>query len=1439
MAAALAVALLATADLHPDGEDPAATVPDAVLLPVFPSSASATPEPTMLNLIGVAKFELGAETNLHFADHIAIFKNGPHTYATIAMLADYSIQILNLTDPLDPRSVSEVVNSIDLQLGFPNGVAIFENGSRTYGAVTLEGDDGVQILNLTDPANPRALGVIFDNDTYTLDKPYAAAIFQNSSHTFAAVTGEKKNGVQILDLTDPSNPRAVASINDTADRRLLGARGIAVFENGTGTYAAVSGHDNDGVQILDLTDPSNPRAAGHINGSRPLEFNGPADIAIFKNGSRTYAAVSMFKENGVRILNLTDPFNPRNVASIFEHENFGTYNLRAAESLAVFKNGSRTYAAVVGHDNHGIQMLDLTDPTDPQAVGGIRDDDDLALYHPHGMAVFRDAGRIYIAVSSAQENAIQILELVEAVVDETDPVITLNGESRITVPEDTAYVDQEATCWDEVDGDLTSDITADTSDVDASTPGIYEVTYTCRDAALNSATETRTVTVSDETDPVITLNGESRITVPEDTAYVDQEATCWDEVDGDLTSDITADTSDVDASTPGIYEVTYTCRDAALNSATETRTVTVSDETDPVITLNGESRITVPEDTAYVDQGATCWDEVDGDLTSDITADTSDVDASTPGIYEVTYTCRDAALNSATETRTVTVSDETDPVITLNGESRITVPEDTAYVDQGATCWDEVDGDLTSDITADTSDVDASTPGIYEVTYTCRDAALNSATETRTVTVSDETDPVITLNGESRITVPEDTAYVDQGATCWDEVDGDLTSDITADTSDVDASTPGIYEVTYTCRDAALNSATETRTVTVSDETDPVITLNGESRITVPEDTAYVDQGATCWDEVDGDLTSDITADTSDVDASTPGIYEVTYTCRDAALNSATETRTVTVSDETDPVITLNGESRITVPEDTAYVDQGATCWDEVDGDLTSDITADTSDVDASTPGIYEVTYTCRDAALNSATETRTVTVSDETDPVITLNGANPLDIPVGSSYVSPGSACLDETDGDLIARITTDSSGVVTSASGEYLVFYTCTDDAGNTAAATRTVTVSEIDTTGPKPTIFSAVVFPSNADSADFSTNFGEPINVDTFNGGDITVVGGNVTLGPTHYSNNQIFHFTVTPAADGSLSIYIPFNVLNDTAGNPNRASETFTATFDRRPPVLVTGQATMHLGETYINQGVTCTDGIDKDPEILAIDTIDTSIPGTYNVAYSCTDDAGNVAIADHTVIVLDYVLQPPPPQRPEQSPPPSQQESQPERDPDSTPSGNGIQQEQSARSSGGGGGGGGGGAPEEIITDVRIYSVSWDCAAGAVSATVGPDTDSAHGTHEDQLGRREARQRVRLGPAGQPHVHGRDVGRRPVRRGRGQPCVRGRPGDNQDRKLQGVLGKRNDRQVRAAGAGAWIRTARNGAGTAAGDLQGRARAGRARRLAPSLPLPGNI
>ena len=47
---------------------------------------------------------------------------------------------------------------------------------------------------------------------------------------------------------------------------------------------------------------------------------------------------------------------------------------------------------------------------------------------------------------------------------------------------------------------------------------------------------------------------------------------------------------------------------------------------------------------------------------------------------------------------------------------------------------------------------------------------------------------------------------------------------------------------------------------------------------------------------------------------------------------------------------------------------------------------------------------------------------------------------------------------------------------------------------------------------------------------------------------------------------------------------------------------------------------------------------------------------------------------------------------------------------------------SGGSGNGGGGGGGGGAPAAIITDVRIYSVSWDCAAGSVAVTAGPDTD---------------------------------------------------------------------------------------------------------------------
>jgi hypothetical protein len=260
-----------------------------------------------------------------------------------------------------------------------------------------------------------------------------------------------------------------------------------------------------------------------------------------------------------------------------------------------------------------------------------------------------------------------------------------------------------------------------------------------------------------------------------------------------------------------------------------------------------------------------------------------------------------------------------------------------------------------------TNDSPGSFPvGTTTVTWTATDAAGNEGTATQLVTVTDTTDPVITLTGADPQTIEGGTPYVELGATATDTVGGNLTADIVTDASAVITSVLGSYAVTYTVSDG-FNSVTETRTVNVVDTTDPVITITGANPQTIEGATPYVELGATATDAVGGDLTGAINIDASAVNTSILGSYAVTYTVSDG-FNSVTETRTVNVVDTTPPVIMLVGDNPLPFEAtNLGYVDPGATAFDSVALDLTFVILTDTSDVNAAVEGTYIVNYSVFD----------------------------------------------------------------------------------------------------------------------------------------------------------------------------------------------------------------------------------------------------------------------------------------------------------------------------------------------------------------------------------------------------------------------------------------------------------------------------------------------
>jgi len=784
------------------------------------------------------------------------------------------------------------------------------------------------------------------------------------------------------------------------------------------------------------------------------------------------------------------------------------------------------------------------------------------------------------------------------VIDTTAPVITLNGNSTMTVQCGSTFTDPGATATDSCTGSRPVTVTGS---VNTATPGTYTLTYNANDGNGNNATPvTRTVNVVDTTAPVLTVPGSNPIGIIVGQPFTPPTGTATDTCDSNVPVNVSGT---VDNNTAGTYTLTYTATDDSNNTSTYVLTVIVSNNLPPVITILGDNPATVQCPNAYTDAGATATDAESGNLTSSITVTGLPINTSAPGTHTVTYSVTDPVTSQVvTATRTVNVVDTTAPVITLNGTSPVTVECGGSYTDAGATAVDACAGSIA---VTPSGSVNVNVVGTYTITYTANDGNGNTATATRTVNVVDTTPPVITLNGDSVVTVQCGSTYTDAGATATDVCAGDRPVTVTGS---VNANAVGTYTLTYTANDGNGNNATPvTRTVNVVDTQAPVITLNGNATETVECGGTYTDAGATAVDACAGSVA--VTTSGS-VNASQPGTYTLTYTANDGNGNNATPvTRTVNVVDTQAPVITLNGNATMTVECGGTYTDAGATAVDACDGVLT---VSTNGTVNPAVPGTYTITYTATDGQSQTSVVTRTVNVVDTQAPVITLNGNATVNVECGSTYTEAGATAVDTCDAFPTVNI---SGSVNTAVPGTYTLTYTATDASSNSASVTRTVNVA--DTQAPVITIPGA-----NPVFILVGTPYTPPVAtaVDACEGPVTVNVNGVVDV-------NTIGTYTVIYTAQ-------------DSGNRVATATLTVNVTADMPPVITILGDnpAVLDCGDTYTDAGALANDPEDGDVTanitVSGLPPAGPLAPGTWTVTYSVTDSYGNTTTANRTVDILD-------------------------------------------------------------------------------------------------------------------------------------------------------------------------------------------------------------
>ncbi len=396
----------------------------------------------------------------------------------------------------------------------------------------------------------------------------------------------------------------------------------------------------------------------------------------------------------------------------------------------------------------------------------------------------------------------------------------------------------------------------------------------------------------------------------------------------------------------------------------------------------------------------------------------------------------------------------------------------------GVTATDPEDGD----IEIITNNAPSIFPiGTTKVIFAATDSDGDTSTTQATVTVTDQTSPVVSVPSDITVlavdengtpATNEQIAAFLAGASATDNVDGSI-SVISNDAPDTFPL--GKTTVTFSATDNAGNTGTAQASITISDQTAPVVSM--PSDIIVPgvdengtpatnEQIASFLAGASATDNVDGSI--------SVISNNAPGTFPlgkttVTFSATDNAGNTGTAQASVTISDQTAPVVSV--PSDITVPavdengtpasnEQIASFLSGASATDNVDGSI--------SVISNNAPGTFPlgkttVTFSATDNAGNTGAAQASVTISDQTAPVISV----PSDITVPAvdengtpasneqiaSFLS-GASATDNVDGSM-SVISNDAPG--TFPLGETTVTFSATDNSGNVGFGYASITVGE----------------------------------------------------------------------------------------------------------------------------------------------------------------------------------------------------------------------------------------------------------------------------------------------------------------------------------------------------------------------------------------------
>ncbi len=584
----------------------------------------------------------------------------------------------------------------------------------------------------------------------------------------------------------------------------------------------------------------------------------------------------------------------------------------------------------------------------------------------------------------------------------------------------------------------------------ADCPGAeYEIVYTVEDDCGRTTSCTQTFTI-DNTAPVISCPPDLTVECVSDIVAGMPTVTTSCDVGSTITTSGPTLTSGTDGADGATYDLVYTITDACGRMAQCTQTWTLGNI--------GPSIICPP------DEAVECFDDIsEGTPTvttscglipnisstgPTLSSGQEDCDGAT---YEIVYTVEDALGRTDQCTQTFTISN-TGPSFVCPPGQMVACLSDISEATPTVTTSCGLTATLTATAPSLVSGQNGCNGSVYNILYTAEDECGRTSQCTQTWTLSNA-GPTFTCPSDQTVTCFSEISIASPTVNSSCGLTATLTTSGPTLVSGEDECNGAVYNIVYTAEDECGRTSQCTQTWTLSNA-GPTFTCPSDQTVTCFSEISIASPTVTASCGLTATLTTSGPTLVSGEDGCNGAIYNIVYTAEDECGRTSQCTQTWNLSN-TGPTFTCPPDQTITCFSEISIASPTVTASCGLTATLTTAGPTLVSGEAECDGAIYNIVYTAEDECGRTSQCTQIWTINTP-NPTITCPTDATIECNTSIQPSVTGTATGTASCGGIPTITHSDNNTPAGCPTPETIIrTWTATDDCGNTATCTQTITI------------------------------------------------------------------------------------------------------------------------------------------------------------------------------------------------------------------------------------------------------------------------------------------------------------------------------------------------------------------------------------------------